>query len=66
MQWLVDRDSEVVAGDRILEVSATGVLYSVSAPWSGVLIRLTARMDATVKTGDVLGSLLVEPDEDLD
>ena len=55
VQWLVDRDSEVLAGDRILEVSATGVLFVVGAPASGVLRLQRVIVDQIVTPGELLG-----------
>lgn len=61
VQWLVDSGSEVMAGDRILEVAATGVVFSVSAPCNGVLTAQWARTDAIVTPGDRLG--VIETDQ---
>ncbi len=60
VQWLVDRGCEVTAGDRLLEVSATGVLFVVSAPDSGVLRSHLVASDALVAPGDILGEIEVD------
>ncbi len=63
VQWLVDRDAELMEGDRILEVAATGVLFVVSAPWSGVLRSQRVSVDAIVSAGDLLGVIETSDDE---
>ena len=63
VQWLVDRDSEVLAGDRLLEVAATGVLFVVNAAYGGVLRSQQVVSDALVMPGDVLGVMEVEGTE---
>jgi pyruvate/2-oxoglutarate dehydrogenase complex dihydrolipoamide acyltransferase (E2) component len=62
VQWLVDPNSEVLAGERLLEVAATGVLFVVSAPANGVLRSQAVAFDAIVSPGMVLG--LIEADEE--
>lgn len=55
VQWLVDAGAEVVAGDRLLEVVCSGVVFHVSAPATGVLIEQTFDARATVEVGETLG-----------
>jgi len=62
VQWLVDRDSEILAGDRILEVVATSVLFVVNSPWSGVLRSQRVSVDDVVNPGDVLGGIEIADD----
>jgi pyruvate/2-oxoglutarate dehydrogenase complex dihydrolipoamide acyltransferase (E2) component len=66
VQWLVDRGSDVLAGDRILEVAATGVLFVVSAPETGVLTSQLVGVDAVVQSGDRLGVIEEAESADLD
>ena len=63
VQWLVDRDSEVAAGDRLLEVVASGVLFVVPAPCSGVLKLPAVGIDAIVATGVRLGVIVPDGDD---
>jgi pyruvate/2-oxoglutarate dehydrogenase complex dihydrolipoamide acyltransferase (E2) component len=65
VQWLVDVRSEVLAGERLLEVAATGVLFVVSAPASGILRSQAFGVDAVVTPGAVLGMIEAEEDDDL-
>jgi pyruvate/2-oxoglutarate dehydrogenase complex dihydrolipoamide acyltransferase (E2) component len=62
VQWLVDVDSEVLVGERVVEVAATGVLFIVSAPVTGVVRSQIVGVDAVVAPGMVLG--VIEADED--
>jgi pyruvate/2-oxoglutarate dehydrogenase complex dihydrolipoamide acyltransferase (E2) component len=57
VQWLVDRGSEVLAGDRLLEVAVPGILFTVSAPCAGWLVELAVKMDDVVRPGDRLGAI---------
>lgn len=64
VQWLVDVGSEVYQGDRLLEVAATGVLFVVSAPCTGVLVEQHIGVDSIVTTGEALGTIdCAPPDE---
>ncbi|OAI53965.1 hypothetical protein AYO47_03820 [Planctomyces sp. SCGC AG-212-M04] len=60
VQWLVDLNSEVLAGERLLEVAATGVLFVVSAPASGILRSQLVSADIEVDPGKVLGTIEAE------
>ncbi|QDT53095.1 branched-chain alpha-keto acid dehydrogenase subunit E2 [Caulifigura coniformis] len=62
VQWLVDRDSEILAGDRILEVVATSVLFVVNSPWSGILRAQRVSVDEVVNPGDIVA--VIETSED--
>ena len=53
--WLVPLGTEVIAGDRIVEVLAGDVTVDLPAPVTGVLIETFAVEDDPVKTGQVLG-----------
>jgi pyruvate/2-oxoglutarate dehydrogenase complex dihydrolipoamide acyltransferase (E2) component len=63
VQWLVDQNSEVLAGERLVEVAATGVLFVVSAPATGVLRSQAVGIDAIVSPGSTLGTIEAD-DED--
>jgi pyruvate/2-oxoglutarate dehydrogenase complex dihydrolipoamide acyltransferase (E2) component len=63
VQWLVDQQSEVLAGERLVEVAATGVLFVVSAPATGVLRSQAVGIDAIVRPGMILGTIEAD-DED--
>ena len=63
VQWLVDPHSEVLAGERLVEVAATGVLFVVSAPATGVLRSQAVGVDAVVAPGTILGTIESETDE---
>jgi pyruvate/2-oxoglutarate dehydrogenase complex dihydrolipoamide acyltransferase (E2) component len=59
VQWLADLGSEVLAGDRVLEVLTVGVLFSVSSGHTGVLFSRDVAPGSEVQTGDRLGSISV-------
>lgn len=63
VQWLVDRGAEVLAGDRILEVAATGVLFVVNAPCGGILRLQQAAIDQIVSPGAILGVIEASGDD---
>jgi pyruvate/2-oxoglutarate dehydrogenase complex dihydrolipoamide acyltransferase (E2) component len=62
VQWLVDLGAEVVAGDRVLEVVSLGVVFSVSAPCSGVVTACVVAIDKLVHPGDRLGTIAADQD----
>jgi pyruvate/2-oxoglutarate dehydrogenase complex dihydrolipoamide acyltransferase (E2) component len=66
VQWLVDLHSEVLAGERLLEVAATGVLFVVSAPATGFLRSQDVGLDANVKPGMILGTIEAEEEDEED
>lgn len=53
-QWLAEPGSEVIEGDRVVEILSGGVLFSVNSPWTGVLDRIDAASDTTVEVGQSL------------
>jgi pyruvate/2-oxoglutarate dehydrogenase complex dihydrolipoamide acyltransferase (E2) component len=63
VQWLVDQNSEVLAGERLVEVAATGVLFVVSAPATGFLRSQAVGIDSIVSPGTLLGMIEVEDDD---
>jgi pyruvate/2-oxoglutarate dehydrogenase complex dihydrolipoamide acyltransferase (E2) component len=63
VQWLVDLHSEVLSGERLVEVAATGVLFVVSAPASGILRSQAVGADAIITPGMVLGTIEADDDD---
>ncbi|MBX3442294.1 MAG: lipoyl domain-containing protein [Planctomyces sp.] len=59
VQWLADRGAMVIEGDRLIEVVASGVLFHIAAPRTGVLAEHRLANDAFVEPGDLLG--VIEP-----
>jgi pyruvate/2-oxoglutarate dehydrogenase complex dihydrolipoamide acyltransferase (E2) component len=55
VQWLVDPGTHVLAGDRVVEVVASGFLFHVEAPAEGVLSDVVRGGRAEVGVGEVLG-----------
>lgn len=62
VQWLVDPESRVHAGDRIAELLVAGVVFHLPAPADGVLTTIRIRAHSPVKVGDVLGGIDPAPD----
>jgi len=63
VQWLVDPRTEVLFGERLVEVAATGVLFVVSAPASGVLRSQAVGVDAIIGPGTVMGTIEADDEE---
>ena len=61
--WLVDVDDVVVAGDVVAEVLLPGITFDVAATHSGKLVQIERPMDAIVATGDVLGWIDANDDD---
>lgn len=59
--WLVEEGSEVLEGDRVVELVAGGVTVDLGAPVSGRLVTQRLDEDATVAPGDVLAEFEVAP-----
>ena len=57
--WLVDRNEEVVEGDRVVELFIGDVTFDVASPASGQLLRKSVGIDESVHAGTVLGSIRV-------
>ena len=63
--WLVDLQEDVVEGDRIVEVRLPGITFDLNAPADGKLVQILKTSGAVIKTGDILGKLLLSmPDDD--
>ena len=64
VQWLADVGSELLVGDRLVEIATGGVLFSVHSPWSGRLVRIEAVTDATVTVGSPLAMIDSQDDDE--
>lgn len=60
--WLVPEGSEVIEGDRVVELLAAGVTIDLAAPVSGRFARALADEDDAVFPGAVLGEFVATPD----
>lgn len=58
--WLVEVGETVRVGDRLVELLMPGVTYDVAAPATGRLIEADAAAGASVRPGDVLGTIEVD------
>ncbi len=59
--WLVAEGSEVLEGDRVVELVSGGVTVDLGAPVSGRLVAQCVDEDAAVAPGDVLAEFEVAP-----
>ena len=57
--WLVEIGETVEAGDPYVQLAIEGVVFELNAPCSGVLQRKRISLGQIVKTGDLLGDLLL-------
>ena len=48
-------------GEQVVELLLPGMTFDVFAPSAGVLTRIEKPLNATVKTGDILGWIAPEP-----
>jgi pyruvate/2-oxoglutarate dehydrogenase complex dihydrolipoamide acyltransferase (E2) component len=55
VQWLVDPGTHVLAGDRVVELIASGIVFHVESPAEGVLEEIARGGRAEVGVGEVLG-----------
>lgn len=62
--WLVDIDSEVGEGDRLLEVLAGSVTVDLPAPVGGVLVETLVAEDDPLLVGQPLAVIETRPDGD--
>lgn len=60
--WLVPEGSEVIEGDRVVELLAAGVTIDLAAPVSGRFERAFADEDDAVFPGTVLAEFVAWPD----
>ena len=56
--WFVDPDTDVLAGDALLEVLLPGITCDIAAPVSGRLDRIEKNVDSSVQAGDVLAWII--------
>lgn len=60
--WLVPEGSEVIEGDRVVELLAGGVTVDLAAPVSGRFVRALADEDDAVFPGAPLAEFVAAPD----
>lgn len=58
--WLVEPGDRVYAGDRLLELSASGVVCDVAAPANGILIHRSVIAGDMVRPGQMVGSMTID------
>ena len=58
--WLVDVSTEVIEGDRVLELLADGVTVDLSAPASGTLVEIFVTEDDPIAPGQIVGVIECE------
>lgn len=63
VQWLVDDGDTVLAGDRVAEVIAAAVLFHVSSPAEGTLLRGDVQTGAILRVGTTLGVIAANGEE---
>jgi len=59
--WLVDQGSEVVAGDRVVEILVGNATVDLPAPASGVLREVLVAEEEPVATGQLLAIITEVP-----
>ncbi len=59
--WLVAEGTEVVEGDRVVELVAGGATVDLGAPVSGRLVRQLVDEDAPVAVGAILAEFEAAP-----
>jgi pyruvate/2-oxoglutarate dehydrogenase complex dihydrolipoamide acyltransferase (E2) component len=59
--WLVPEGSDVVEGDRVVELVAGGVTVDLGAPVTGRLVRQCVDEDGPVAAGTVLAEFEAAP-----
>ncbi|MBM4092932.1 MAG: biotin attachment protein [Planctomycetes bacterium] len=62
--WLVPLGTQVIAGDRIVEILAGDVTVDLAAPMTGVLVDVLVREDDLVRPGQVLGLIECQPPDE--
>ena len=55
--WLVDIGQHVAAGDRVVELELTGMVYVVSAASSGRIESIEQQQGCSVEQGEILAWL---------
>ena len=59
--WLVPENTDVLEGDRVVELLAGGATIDLEAPVSGRLVTQLADEDETVTPGMVIAEFEAEP-----
>jgi len=62
--WLVPEGSEVLEGDRVVEILGGGTTIDLEAPVTGRLLRLLVDEDDPVRPGTAIAEFVPRPDED--
>ena len=62
--WLVPEGTDVLEGDRVVELLGGGVTIDLEAPVTGRLLRCLVDEDAPVAPGTVLAEIVPSPDLD--
>ena len=62
--WLVPEGTDVLEGDRVVELLGGGVTIDLEAPVTGRLMRVLVDEDDAVAPGTVLAEFVPSPDHD--
>jgi pyruvate/2-oxoglutarate dehydrogenase complex dihydrolipoamide acyltransferase (E2) component len=62
--WLVPEGTDVLEGDRVVELLGGGVTIDLEAPVTGRLMRVLVDEDDVVAPGTVLAEFVPSPDHD--
>jgi pyruvate/2-oxoglutarate dehydrogenase complex dihydrolipoamide acyltransferase (E2) component len=62
--WLVPEGSDVLEGDRVVEILGGGVTIDLEAPVTGRLVRCLVGEDDSVAPGTVLAEFVASVDQD--
>ena len=62
--WLVPEGTDVLEGDRVVELLGGGVTIDLEAPVTGRLVRVLVDEDDAVAPGTVLAEFVPSPDHD--
>ncbi len=60
--WLVEPGDSVFTGERVVELGHPGVVFVVSSTETGTLLKIVAPTGSEVREGDLLGTIVAEPD----
>jgi pyruvate dehydrogenase E2 component (dihydrolipoamide acetyltransferase) len=62
--WLVPEGTDVLEGDRVVELLGGGVTIDLEAPVTGRLVRVLVDEDDAIAPGTVLAEFVPSPDHD--
>ena len=62
--WLLPEGTDVLEGDRVVELLGGGVTIDLEAPVTGRLVRVLVDEDDAVAPGTVLAEFVPSPDHD--